>query len=124
MDYGDPILLIFAAMNGAGIGNTTEYIYHRNQFSKYFMVALLTNLPIELLYLYCTPNLTTLHYELWHNTCTGKQTEVTITIPMTPLVSLTSYSTSIIYSNSKASNTIGKVMHYLCIKHIVASCMF
>ena len=34
MDYGDPILLTMAAMNGAGIGNMTEYIYHRNQFSK------------------------------------------------------------------------------------------
>ena len=44
MDYGDPILLTMAAMNGAGIGNMTEYIYHRNQFSKYFMVALLTKL--------------------------------------------------------------------------------
>ena len=35
MDYGDTIVFIFAAINGAGIGNTTEYIYHRNQFSKY-----------------------------------------------------------------------------------------
>ena len=40
MDYGDTIVFIFAAINGAGIGNRTEYIYHRNQFSKYFMVAL------------------------------------------------------------------------------------
>ena len=47
MDYGDTIVFIFAAMNGAGIGNTTEYIYHRNQFSKYFMVAHLINKTID-----------------------------------------------------------------------------
>ena len=34
MDYGDPILFKIAAINGAGMGNTTEYIYRINDTGK------------------------------------------------------------------------------------------